>query len=63
MKDGVTLWDDQWKEEFLEAIDNLYGLNGKKLRVENTKYHLIGLPFYNSESDEKFKNKFDEILN
>ena len=61
-KDGETLWDDQWKEDFLEAIDNLYGLNGEKLKVENTKYHLIGLPFYNSSSEEKFRNKFEELF-
>ena len=62
MKDGATPWDDQWKEEFLEAIDSLHGLNGEKLKVENTKYHLIGLPFYNSKSDEKFRNKFEELF-
>jgi type III restriction enzyme len=62
MKDGVPLFDDQWKEEFLIAIDSLHGLSGEKLKVENTKYNLIGLPFYNSKQEEVFTGSFEKIL-
>ena len=54
---------DKWKEEFLEAIDGLHGLNAEKLKKDNIAYNLIGLPFYNSEQSESFRDKFQEILN
>ena len=47
---GLHLFEqDKWKEEFLKAINSLYGLNAKKLKEDNIAYNLIGLPFYNSE--------------
>jgi len=59
---GLHLFEqDKWKEDFLFAIDSLYGLSSKKLKVDNKAYHLIGLPFYNSESSEKFREKFTNI--
>jgi len=59
---GLHLFEqDKWKEKFLEAIDSLYGMNAKKLKVDNIAYHLIGLPFYNSESTDRFRSKFEDI--
>lgn len=60
---GLHLFEqDKWKEEFLKAIDTLHGLNAKKLIKDNIAYHLIGLPFYNSEQSENFRTKFQEVL-
>ena len=61
---GLHLFEqDKWKEEFLEAINSLHGLNSEKLKKDNIAYNLIGLPFYNSEQSESFRDKFQEILN
>lgn len=61
---GLHLFEqDKWKEEFLKAIDGLHGLNAKNLIKDNVAYHLIGLPFYNSDQSENFRTKFQEILN
>ena len=61
---GLHLFEqDKWKEEFLKAINSLYGLNAKKLKEDNIAYNLIGLPFYNSEQSESFRAKFQEIFN
>ena len=39
---------DQWKEDFMRDITAKF--KDKLLTFENTKYRLIGLPFYNEES-------------
>lgn len=54
--------EEKSKEEFLESIDSLFGLNGKKLFKDNTGYSLIGLPFFNSDQSESFVSKFEKII-
>lgn len=50
-----------WKEKFLEEITEKYG-SGEILNFENEKYKLIGLPFYNSRFNEKFKKKYEGLV-
>ena len=57
-----SLFNDDWKEEFLKTIDSIHGIKGQELYVKRKAYHLIGLPFYNSNHKEKFKEKFENIL-
>lgn len=51
-----------WKEDFLEQIAEKYGHN-KLLKAENKKYSLIGLPFFNKDHNNKFKEKYQDIIN
>jgi len=51
-----------WKEDFLEQIAEKYGHN-KLLKAENKKYSLIGLPFFNKDHNNKFKEKYQDVLN
>ncbi len=64
MKKGEnkSLFNDDWKEEFLKTIDSIHGINGQELYVKKKAYHLIGLPFYNSEHEGRFKEKFENII-
>lgn len=52
---------DKWKSEFLEKIKEKY--KNKILKFSKSqKYKLIGIPFYNSESENDFqKNLFEAI--
>ena len=43
---------DQWKEDFMRDITTKF--KDKRLTFENTKYRLIGLPFYNEENENSF---------
>ncbi len=56
-KDG----SEGWKEEFLKEISTKYG-NGNIIKAENKKYTLIGLPFYNEEDDQDFKDAFSQNI-
>ncbi len=51
-----------WKEDFLEQISEKYGKT-KLLKAENKKYSLIGLPFFNKDHNNKFKEKYQDIIN
>jgi len=47
---------DKWKNEFLEEIRQIYKdkiLEFSKLQ----RYKIIGIPFYNSETENDFKDK------
>ncbi len=57
----MTTEDEIWKENFLEQISNKYGF-GKVIKKENTNYKLIGLPFFNKNSNSKFEEQFQKIL-
>lgn len=52
---------DRWKESFLKEITNEFG--GKTLIFENKKYRLIGVPFYNNEDENKFRESLESVLN
>ncbi|MDR3244753.1 MAG: DEAD/DEAH box helicase family protein [Elusimicrobiota bacterium] len=50
---------DSWKEDFLKRIRK----NGKtELILQNTRFNLYGLPFYNESKKNIFINEFKEIL-
>lgn len=52
---------DRWKETFLKEIKEEFG--NKILKVEGTKkYRLIGIPFYNNENENIFKDTLNSAL-
>ncbi len=52
---------ESWKENFLEEITERYGLKNI-MKNENSKYKLIGLPFFNNEYNKKFEENFKKII-
>jgi type III restriction enzyme len=54
--------DEKWKEEFLQEIKDKF--RGKLLTfAEKDKYRITGVPFYNNEDENKFKESLYEALN
>ena len=51
---------DQWKENFMRDI--AIAFKDKLLTFENTKYRLIGLPFYNEENENPFWDALNAAL-
>ncbi|MEW6200767.1 MAG: type III deoxyribonuclease, partial [bacterium] len=51
---------DRWKETFLKKIATEFG--GKSLMFEDKKYRLTGVPFYNNEDENKFKESLESVL-
>ena len=52
---------DRWKEEFLKEITSHFG--DKILRItQKHKYRLIGVPFYNNEDENIFKESLYAVL-
>lgn len=56
----MTAESEIWKENFLQEITNRYG-NNKLLVAENDRYKLFGLPFYNTNVQNKFEEVFFTI--
>jgi type III restriction enzyme len=53
---------DKWKEKFLKEIRGQFA--GKVLTLNvDTKYRLVGVPFYNTEDENEFKKSLFEALN
>ena len=50
---------DEWKEDFLEEIENEYQT---ETLHEDGKFRLIGMPFYTEEMKNKFEEKLSEVL-
>ena len=50
---------DKWKEEFLNQIE---GKAECKVYHSDTEYRILGLPFYTHQDDQKFKEKFEELM-
>lgn len=48
-KGGYLLKNDEWKQEFLQEID---------FSVENDKFRILGLKFYNESIEKDFKDDF-----
>ncbi len=46
---------------FLKQITEEYGSGKKSLSYEDDTYHLIGLPFYNKESESDFRKEFNKL--
>jgi len=52
---------DRWKEKFLKEITEEFG--NKILKFDQSKYRLIGVPFYNNQDENKFRESLDTALN
>jgi len=58
---GKHLTDkDRWKEDFLQEIKQEFGR--KILKLEESKYRLIGVPFYNNEDENAFRESLEAAL-
>lgn len=58
---GAHLTDkDRWKEDFLKEIKQEFG--SKILELEESKYRLIGVPFYNNEDENVFRENLESAL-
>jgi type III restriction enzyme len=53
---------DQWKAEFLKEITAEFGKN-RILQLEDKKYRLFGVPFYNNEDENLFRENLESALN
>jgi type III restriction enzyme len=55
---------DKWKQEFLQEITEKF--KGKtlefKTQSKTQKYRLVGVPFYNNEDENKFKQSLYEVV-
>ena len=53
---------DKWKDDFLARIQEKF--KDKKLQFSKTdEYKITGLPFYNTENENDFKEKLLEVIN
>jgi len=50
---------DKWKEEFLREIRD----EKKTLKIDSDKYLITGVPFYNNENENEFKETLETTLN
>ena len=50
---------DRWKEDFLKEIDTE---RKTELIIEDKKYRIIGLPFYQERNQNQFREALDEAL-
>ena len=51
---------DRWKEKFLAEITSQF--EGRRLEFNNKKYRLIGVPFYNNEDENEFRQALESVL-
>ena len=51
---------DRWKEKFLAEIT--FQFKGRRLEFNNKKYRLIGVPFYNNEDENEFRQALESVL-
>ena len=59
---GAHLTDkDRWKEEFLKEIKQEFGSRILKFE-DKSKYRLIGVPFYNNEDENVFRESLESAL-
>ncbi len=50
---------DKWKEDFLKEIRE----DKKILEIESDKYLITGVPFYNNDNENEFKESLESTLN
>ncbi len=60
-KGGHLKEHDQWKAEFLKEITTEFG-KSRILKFEDNKYSLIGVPFYNNEDENVFRENLESAL-
>jgi len=55
---------DKWKQELLKEItENFKGKTLEfKTQSKTQKYRLVGVPFYNKEDENKFKQSLFEVV-
>ena len=51
---------DKWKEEFLAEITAQF--EGRRLEFNNKKFRLIGVPFYNNQDENEFRQALESVL-
>ena len=51
---------DRWKEDFLRKITSEF--EGRRLEFNNKKYRLIGVPFYNNQDENEFRQALESVL-
>jgi type III restriction enzyme len=52
---------DQWKKDFLKEIREEFA--DKVLKIDgDSKYRLIGAPFYNNQDENQFKDILEAVL-
>ena len=52
---------DRWKGAFLKEITA--GFGGVSMTFEDNKYRLVGVPFYNNEDENQFRDSLESALN
>ena len=50
---------DKWKEEFLKEIRD----KKEVMEIHSDKYLITGVPFYNNENENEFKESLEDLLN
>ena len=50
---------DKWKEDFLKEIRE----DKKTLEIDSDKFLITGVPFYNNENENEFKESLEDLLN
>lgn len=50
---------DKWKEDFLKEIRD----KKEVIKIYSDKYLITGVPFYNNENENKFKETLESTLN
>jgi len=55
---------DKWKQSFLKEITEKFDGKTLELKIQRKiyKYRLIGVPFYNNEDENKFKQSLYEVV-
>jgi len=51
---------DRWKEDFLTEISRRF--KGKTFAFGDRHYSLVGLPFYNNQDENPFKENLESTL-
>ena len=52
---------DKWKDQFLKEITKR-GKKGKSFEYSNKKYKILGVPFYNKQNENEFKDNLLDTL-
>lgn len=52
--------NDRWKADFLTEITQAF--QGRAFSFDNTRYRLVGVPFYNNEDENQFRAGLEAVL-